>query len=181
MGAWKYCFPFASKALHPFAIEPEEKWNLIEEIPDEGFYLPSFCFTFFFFLFFPSGLPLLFFPKSWQGHQSYSQMAHKLHEKIQYPKKKRPKKKKKKKKKIRRSKVSNQAHSSSDPGPCLGFLHAYLSICYYYGTEPKKEIVDHINVIANHSLKSLNLFEFSHTSEENQLSLVHGSLLFDLK
>jgi len=61
-----------------------------------------------------------------------------------------------------------------DVGPCLGYLHGYMSICYYYSTEPKKEIIDHIKVLSAHGLKTLNLFEFTHATEEDLASLVHA-------
>jgi hypothetical protein len=51
-----------------------------------------------------------------------------------------------------------------------------MSICYYYSTDPKKEIIDHIKVLAAHNTKSLNLLEFGHATEEDTAALTHGLL-----
>jgi hypothetical protein len=76
--------------------------------------------------------------------------------------------------------IQQAALSRADPGPCLGFLHSYMSICYYYGTEPRKEIIDQVKVLAAHNTKSLNLLEFGHASEEDTMALAHGGSTPDI-
>jgi len=51
-----------------------------------------------------------------------------------------------------------------------------MSICYYYGTAPQKEIIDHIKVLAAHNTKSINLLEFGHATEADTKALAHGLL-----
>jgi len=145
--SWKFSFPFISKSGKPFEVQPESKFlsffaffflkkkrnlnlilfiffffslDLLNQIPDEESFFPSFIFS----------------------NPSFLKKKHSL-----------------------------------DVGPCNGFLRVYQSICYLRNSFPSRRINNHIQLLSDQNLKTLNLFEFPNVLDEDIACLVQGQLI----